>query len=523
MKVVARRSSSASSSRARSNSAIRVRKNKPTRPAARQSAPKPTPEPTRKGKGLFQGIGSMLGGMYGPEGAMVGGAAGDLLGSIIGFGDYKVESNSLVGAGNVPAQAAPQFANSKAETRIQHKEFIMDVVTSSGFSVSSLVLNPANSVTFPWLSTVASSYENYKFNGLVFTYVPTSGQVTNANPALGAVMLATNYDALAKPFTSKREMDSYEYSTSVVPFNSIMHAVECASGTSPLQILYTRQHVSGSLTAGAPGDPRMYDLGVTQVATQGMSGNYTCGELWVSYDVTLLKPRIDPDLGVPLLAFGFYNMGLVEGQPLLADDSSQITTGQYKLYNSFGSEAAAPCFRASSNSIAFNTDGLYQYTFITNYPLTNPTTNGVLISSNFDLDLPNSMLSGGVTTYLAKQPASRKLYGQSGVVSVRKNTALGLGWAFTPFSVIDDCNLVILINPVSPEADNILTTYSYSPPSLSTQINKLIEALMLKEKSDRADSLSHHSAPVMGTPLSQVQCISTERPFAVQASRLGLN
>lgn len=251
-----------------------------------RNPPKPKQQ-RNQSSGLMSALGSLAGGyLGGPTGAALGGAAGKLISSISGFGAYTVNKNSLAMGNTVPT-----FKQSSEGVVIAHREFIGDVSGSTAFSLASLSINPGLPSTFPWLSTVAQNFEMYDMLGLVFEYRPSSGSaVSAASAALGVVVYATDYNVLSPNFQNKQTMESYEFSCSTVPFEGMLHPVECAPQSNPLQTLYIR---TGSVQAGA--DQRMYDLGNFQYATQGMQSAYTVGELWVSYHVALKKPRIQPD------------------------------------------------------------------------------------------------------------------------------------------------------------------------------------------------------------------------------------
>jgi len=124
-------------------------------------------------------------------------------------------------------------------------------------------------------------------HGLIFEYVTTSATaVSSTNTALGQVVMATDYDALDASFISSRQMLASLYSNYGVPCTGLTHAVECATRKSFSDVLYVRQ--------GAPpasSDLRLYDVGNFQIATEGMQSGVTqIGGLWVSYDVTFMKP-----------------------------------------------------------------------------------------------------------------------------------------------------------------------------------------------------------------------------------------
>lgn len=231
-------------------------------------------------------------------GSALGARLGQRLAKVVGFGAYTVNKNSLMKTASVLPEGTeiPQFMNSIHETRIQHREYIGDIVVPSSpnsFTNTSYVINAANSDTFPWLAAVAARYQQYKFNGLIFEFKTLSSDIT-AGGALGAVMMATNYDSIKKPFNNKLEMENSEYATSAKPSRSQIHAVECDPAMTQSKLLYCAD-VGNDETLDI--DPRFANLGNFQLATVGLPGSagQVLGELWASYDVSLFKP----DLGTP--------------------------------------------------------------------------------------------------------------------------------------------------------------------------------------------------------------------------------
>lgn len=228
-------------------------------------------------------------------GARVGAWAGDklggFLGRITGLGDYTVNSNSLMGTD------PPRVSNGAnlREIIISHREYIGDVVTgpAGSFASSSFLLNPGNSRIFPWLSAVASCFQQYKFRGIVFEFKTMSADALNStNTALGTVIMASNYNVLQANFANKNEMENTEYSSSCKPSASMYHPIECDPRDTPLTELYIAPN--GVIPDG--GTPQFYDFCNFQIATNGFqASNVNIGELWVTYEVALLKP-IQPSI-----------------------------------------------------------------------------------------------------------------------------------------------------------------------------------------------------------------------------------
>jgi len=200
----------------------------------------------------------------------------------MGMGDYKVKQNTIS-----MGQSTATFLNNGDGMEVCHREFIQDITGSTLFAQTRFAINPGQAVTFPWLSGIASLFEQYEMLGLVFEYRPTSGNIVAASPALGAIIYGTQYDAYDSPFASKQEMDAYQFSTSCAPFDGMVHPVECALATRSQRKLYVRT------TPSAPaGSLLSYDLGNFSFASQGMPSAYITGELWVSYHVRLSKPKL---------------------------------------------------------------------------------------------------------------------------------------------------------------------------------------------------------------------------------------
>jgi len=257
-----------------------------------------------RGKGAYQvdekdSYGTQLGGRIGSYigeglGNLAQNALVSLVGnSITGFGDYQVKSNVLL------APEPPIMINDSVRggVLIRHREFLQDIITSStigAFNLDSFPVNAAMERTFPFLSQIAANYEQYSLEGCIFEFRSMSADALNStNTALGSVIMASNYDSLDINFTSKSEMENYEFGMSCKPSCNMMHPIECAPRQTTITELYTR---NGSAPANS--DLRLYDWCNTQIATVGFqAASVNIGELWVTYQVRLLKPKLFASLG----------------------------------------------------------------------------------------------------------------------------------------------------------------------------------------------------------------------------------
>jgi hypothetical protein len=205
---------------------------------------------------------------------------------IFGSGEYSMQ-NSCWNA----QQQVPIMHSANEAVVLRHREYIADVsVNGPAFNLTTYNINPGLFQSFPYLSAVASCFQQYRFKGLVFEYKTTSATalVSGTNTAMGSVMLAVQYRSDAAPFTNKTQLLNEMWSVDTVPSSNVVLPVECA----PAETVLTHQYIR---TGGiGTGDVKMFDLGVLSVATFGAQTGQTnvIGELWVSYEVELLKPQL---------------------------------------------------------------------------------------------------------------------------------------------------------------------------------------------------------------------------------------
>lgn len=278
-------------------------------------------------KDQFKAAGSIL---AGPIGDQVGGLLNRALYAITGFGDYNVKSNILV-----ETNSPPTVVNrSNKEFVVRHREYIQDIYSSAGannspspFGVLAFPINPGDTKTFPWLSSIADKFEQYRIEGMLFEYKSLySDAVVTQNGSIGSIVLATEYNSGAPLFATKQAMENYQFAQSSKPSVSILHPVECARSQNVLSELYIR----GS-TVPAGEDVKTYDFGDFQIASQGIplgpaGAAVNLGELWVTYQIALIKPRI-PSGSVSYPVSGFASFaGVSENAGFLPYGTIPVST-----------------------------------------------------------------------------------------------------------------------------------------------------------------------------------------------------
>jgi len=139
------------------------------------------------------------------------------------------------------------------------------------------------------MAAIATCFEQYQVMGLVVEYVSTCGDaVSSTNSSLGSVSIATQYNVNNNRFANKRQMLQHYFAVSGKPSVNFMHPVECKPDEVAQKLYYVRQQ---DQVPGAEYDARLYDFGRIEIITEGAQATFVCGELWVSYDIILHKPR----------------------------------------------------------------------------------------------------------------------------------------------------------------------------------------------------------------------------------------
>jgi len=271
-------------------------------------------EVTRLGSALraLGGLGgSAVGSLVGMPmaGAAHGTSLGATLSKWLGSGDYQVNNNSIVQQTLRGTSSIPSMHNNGQTVVVRHKEFVTEVRGSIAFKVrASFELNPGRAATFPWLSAVASRFQEYRIRGLVWHYVPSSGSaVSSSNAALGTVMLQTSYRSNDSEPINKAEVLNEYWSSEAVPSEAFCHPIECDPKENPFNVQYVR---TGSVPDGD--STLLYDLGRTHLCVSGQQVSDTVlGDLWCTYEVELKKPIIESNVTSPTRAADVLTNGVV--------------------------------------------------------------------------------------------------------------------------------------------------------------------------------------------------------------------
>jgi len=399
------------------------------------------------------------GGFGGTIGSWIGDAAQRLIEHLTGSGAYTVKSNSIIHGQGLSSGGPPVFStNGRTNIIVCRREFVRNIASSgSAFNITSFILNPTSGL-FPWLADVATNFELYRFHGIVFEFKATTGMaISSSNAAMGSVILATRYNALSSQFTSQQQMEEYEYSTSTAGYVSALHPVECAPFENALSELYTDPGY-------ASGDPRMSLMGVFDVATIGQQAASTLGELWVTYHVELIRPRmfgvipstgftsrlsasnastalVMTDLLRDLLAAQLANSEIYSnnGDPSTTEYLPGTPVSQ-SLELRLGSSSAGTSLATNSFSFPIGVSGFFLVEFIVNtsgssVTVAVPGSNAVTVSNGASLNtstLVGYNLTGGVGVFPANGATSVSQVLLTFGIRVQPYTASGSGTGAAP-------------------------------------------------------------------------------------------
>lgn len=263
-----------------------------TKVATKQLAKRPAAPQKTIGQQLG---GAIVGGASKSIGGMIGHGIQTLLMKLTGFGDYTVHENTLFSGGMSPMQV--KNTSYDGGVIMRHREYLAPVLATVNFTNTVYPLNPGLSGTFPWVSAPANAFEQWRLRGCVVEFISTSSDAvlsTNTSSALGQVMIATQYDSINPPFTNKVEMLNHEFSNSRKPSVDFIHPIECKNSLTPQQLFYVRNSA-----VPTDADERLYDLGLLQVATQGMQAvGGSVGDIYITYEIEFYKPCVIP--GAPI-------------------------------------------------------------------------------------------------------------------------------------------------------------------------------------------------------------------------------
>jgi len=213
----------------------------------------------------------------------------------------------------------PKIRSNGESCRIVHRELIASIVGSTNFTVGppyAFSLNPGLGSTFPWLSSQASNWEEYRFNHLRFEYLTRCSSTT-----IGSVMMIPDYDAADPPPLSEQIACSYADVVECSPWKDSYCELEPSRLNGS-----TKRHFVRSFPLAPNLDIKTYDSGSLFVGTVDGAGATPWGKLFVSYDVELYIPQLTPNGSAPVPQDIFMLSGITTSLPY-ATAATRVNTG----------------------------------------------------------------------------------------------------------------------------------------------------------------------------------------------------
>lgn len=295
--------------------------------------------PTATAANIGGALGGALGGFIPVPGASavgswLGNKAGGLLSSLWGSGDYSVKTNSLILDGK------PVEGVRADSVTIRNTEYLGAVTVAAGgtFAPTGYIINPGSAATFPWLSTLARCYEEWKPNGILFRF-KTTASTNSTSTNLGSIAMATEYDVYDSAPGTKVEMLQMFASTTSSVSQDLVFGVECDPRYNPRGIYFILPP-DGTMQ----GSNRDYLLGTTYVVANEASTAGIVGELWIDYDITFSKAQApttnvlandqadrwyNETAGCVSNTNNLYNSGILVHPTISLHPNSSITANRY--------------------------------------------------------------------------------------------------------------------------------------------------------------------------------------------------
>lgn len=207
------------------------------------------------------------------------------VGRLLGAGEYA----DVTTTASVPAVPVPVMHSADEKVTMCRREFMGSVIASStagAFQNQVFQINPGLQTFMPWGFAIANCFQEYRLKGMAFSYVPVVSDYTSSS-TLGAVTGGVDYNPLNSGCTNRVELAMLSGAQTVKISEKCLILVECDPAKMSKPTKFIRK---GDVTATTnKGD---YDWGTFQIGTFGCAANQYVGDLYVSYDIELFKPRM---------------------------------------------------------------------------------------------------------------------------------------------------------------------------------------------------------------------------------------
>jgi hypothetical protein len=205
--------------------------------------------------------------------------------------------------------------------KLKRREFIADLYAEAGQTYVQTVarINPGLTLWGPWTAGVAQNFEEYRYTSLRVKYLPKSATNITAD-----LIFTFVYDAKEEFFGTRAAQLNYAGTVTTNSWKELTLEFDTRQADKVTPARYVRGSDAPTGTDLRFYDPGylVYSVGPNSIAT----GTSFLGEVWVEYELELMKPRIHEDTELP--------MGEVEGYANLAYSAQPLGTANLNVnYN----------------------------------------------------------------------------------------------------------------------------------------------------------------------------------------------
>lgn len=212
----------------------------------------------------------------------IAGKASAYIGKWLGFGDYTINKNTIIGAGGT----VPSMHSTNDGLVVRHREYIGDLFSSTTFATNTIPLNPGLIDSYPWLSKIACCFQQYKILGAVVQFIPQTSDALSTGGSLGNVTLAAQYRTDQPAYPSMTMALESEFAVSGVPSEPLVLAIECDPRLSAYNSWYVR-----SAPQDTNEDVKTFDFVSLNILVSSNPVALTVlGQIWISYEIELMRP-----------------------------------------------------------------------------------------------------------------------------------------------------------------------------------------------------------------------------------------
>lgn len=181
------------------------------------------------------------------------------------------------------ATTAPIITGSRQTKRVIHRELLGSISGTTSATtpgVTKFVVQPGLAASFPWLSTEAVNWEQYRIRRMDYKFV-----TRQSTAYAGSLLLAADYDVTNPQPTTESQAATYENATE----DSVWRDQCLRLDPSAMHGVNPRKYVRNSVQQ----DLKMYDAANIYFVTVGCADTTVLGKIWVEYEIDFFVPQTE--------------------------------------------------------------------------------------------------------------------------------------------------------------------------------------------------------------------------------------